>query len=217
LNDEFAPFPPEFHLTQLEELRTILPAGSRVLDLGAGTGRTALPLREHSCEVLCVDSNPEALASLRRAGIDALDADFLGTDWLDALPTGELDAVTILGNTLMLVHDVDKAARLFESLATLSGPDTLLVTDAIPQIHWPEVAEGYWTNGIDERSNTELRWADDDNVLTLREPSDGEGLKPSDRLHRLWTTGELALLARATGWRAPECSPERTLLVFRRA
>jgi SAM-dependent methyltransferase len=45
----------------------LLPPGARVLDLGAGTGRTADPLAELGYDVVAVDDSAEMLAHVRRA------------------------------------------------------------------------------------------------------------------------------------------------------
>ncbi|MFG0257610.1 MAG: class I SAM-dependent methyltransferase [Phycisphaerales bacterium JB043] len=218
MNDDLAPLPIEHHEAQLADLLEIVRPATSLLDLGAGNGRTALPLRDHGVDVFCVDNNSESLEHLRVAELPHVECDFLRAGWEHALDHNRFDTITILGNTLMLVHDVDHAVELLTTLRMLIDDRGVLVIDAIPQMHWIEVSEGYWINGIDESGETEFRWAPDDNVFTLRKPGTGDdkndGFHQDDRLHRLWTMGELSLLARASGWNPPTLSRRETLLVF---
>jgi SAM-dependent methyltransferase len=46
-----------------------LPAGARVLDVGAGSGRFALPLARHGFEVVAVDVLPSVMAPITRSGL----------------------------------------------------------------------------------------------------------------------------------------------------
>lgn len=47
---------------EIEHLRSLLPAGTRVLELGCGTGLLTHRLLEFGCEVTGVDNSPEMLA-----------------------------------------------------------------------------------------------------------------------------------------------------------
>lgn len=60
----------------------LVPAGTRVLDLACGRGRHARLLAARGCEVLAVDRDAEALATLAGiAGIETLAADLEGAPW----------------------------------------------------------------------------------------------------------------------------------------
>ena len=58
-----------------------LPAGARALDLACGRGRHARWLAARGCEVLAVDRDAEALASLAgEAGVTTRQLDLEGAD-----------------------------------------------------------------------------------------------------------------------------------------
>lgn len=55
--------------TEVVDLMTLLPPGARVLDLGCGDGRNAIPLLARGFHVTAVDASAAAIAALRyRAG-----------------------------------------------------------------------------------------------------------------------------------------------------
>ena len=60
----FASYPPETEET-VAGVRRLLPAGARLLELGVGTGRLAIPLAQAGLEVHGVDLDPAALEQLR--------------------------------------------------------------------------------------------------------------------------------------------------------
>jgi SAM-dependent methyltransferase len=222
LDQDRDPFPDEIHRGQLQDLLSVAPGGGKsILDLGAGSGRVALPLCACEHEVLAIDNDPEAATILGQQDIETIVCDFLKPGWDAVLGDRRFDLILMLGNTFMLVHEIDAALRLFEGLHPRVRDEGSLVLDAIPQLHWSEVADGYWVNGINEERGEVFRWAPDDNVFALRDAraahADDPALHDSDRLHRLWTRGELELLARATGWNSPRLSPSGTLLFFEKA
>ena len=57
--------PPDVQEAIVAALAARLPAGGRVLDLGAGSGRFALPLAGRGFRVMAADLSPEMLAHLR--------------------------------------------------------------------------------------------------------------------------------------------------------
>ena len=85
---------------------------------------------------------------------------------------------------------------------------------------WDDVAEGAWVTGVSEDGSWQMIWASGDAVIALRrddrvDPDDWE-IREDDRLLRLWSAGELALLAEASGWGTPESVDFRTLLRLER-
>ncbi len=222
-DDEWNPLDAEEHALQLQDLKALLEARASkerwLLDLGAGDGRIARPLTELGWRVLALDSSAEAAERCAGAGIAVRLADFLDPRADLAPDDGEYGAIWCLGHTLMLIHDVDQALRLMTRLRGLIDDHGWFAVDAFCDPCWREVAEGAWQNGVSEDGSQQLVWADGDNVFSLRE---GERVNPDDWTlhadeprHRLWSMGELTLLARASGWKPPAASPGNTLLLFR--
>jgi SAM-dependent methyltransferase len=76
-----------------------LAPGGRALEFAIGTGRIALPLREHGIAVSGVDSSAGMLAALRaKPGADGIDA-VLGDMATDRVP-GTFDLVYLVYNTI---------------------------------------------------------------------------------------------------------------------
>jgi len=50
--------------------------GKRVLDLGSGSGRDALILKDKGLEVVCLDASPEMVKITNQLGFETIEADF---------------------------------------------------------------------------------------------------------------------------------------------
>jgi len=195
----------------------------RILDLGCGDGRVLAPLADAGHDVIGVDSDPAAIDACRRRlqsrGRQAtlLQIDFL-RDWRGV--EGDYDHVLCLGNTFMTVHDVDAAADLFERVVSHLRPAGSFVIDDFPHEMWREIASGNWQAGISEDGEMQLVFAPGEPVFALRrggqvdESSWSPG--PDEPLNRLWSMGDLRLLARLSGLEPPEHLPAPGLIEFRR-
>jgi len=108
----------------LKPLAGRLEPGSRILDIGCGSGRDLRWLKERGYRVKGLEASP-SLASLARnhAGCEVLVADFLSHDF----SREEADALLLIG---ALVHLDKKRAgsALKRMLQVLSGPKYVLVS-----------------------------------------------------------------------------------------
>ncbi len=232
---DWDPLEPPLHQQQLTGIMQLLPDDrpGNILDLGCGSGRILLPLSMIGHRCLGVDSDLEALDACRASAAEAPDDVYLnllhcdfnsgGDEWVsDIATTGPFDLVMCVGHTWMLMTEPYEAVRTLQKIMQLVEPTTgVFVIDTIPTDLWPHVAHGDWVTGISEDRESQIVWAADDNVFALRESADNvdvyhdDSLKPDDRLHRLWTWGELRLLAQAAGLPEPTVDTESHLILFR--
>jgi SAM-dependent methyltransferase len=93
-----------------EEQQVIQHAWGHVLDIGCGAGRHALYLQERGCDVLGIDSSPNAIQVCSERGMR--DARLLSITQVSGR-LGIFDAVLLLGNNFGLVGNARRARWLF--------------------------------------------------------------------------------------------------------
>ena len=112
----------------------LTPAGGRVLELGVGTGRLAVPLatalRPHDATVTGIDTSAAMLERLaptrrRRRGRRAVVGDMV-----DGLPDGPFDVVLAAYNTLFNLLDADDQLRCLAGVAARLAPTGVLLVEA---------------------------------------------------------------------------------------
>lgn len=122
-------------------LLTSLAEGGRVLELGVGTGRLALPLAAAGCDVTGLDASAEMLGQLAAKDPDRTVRAVLGdvaapADW----PAGPFELVVAAFNLLLNLPDADAQARAVATAASVLGPGGHLVVEtAVPAL--PPVRE----------------------------------------------------------------------------
>jgi SAM-dependent methyltransferase len=220
--NDWLPMDEEQSKHQVEAIVSLLGDTSLdVIDVGCGDGRILIPLVVAGHRVVGIDIDPAAInaCSLRCAEMD-IDAVLYDANFFDALPLSEpVDVIVCCGQTFMLLSSVEdgvKALRLFKKSLRKGG---MIIIDDIPGDLWPEVAEGGWSNGINEEETLQLVWARNDAVFTIREgdqvDSDSWELKESDRCVRLWTMGALQLATQLADLSVPEVQVAGAVLVMR--
>lgn len=235
--DDYCPLDDDTALMQLEAvLERFAGADGWIVDLGCGDGRLALPLARAGARVLAIDHDPEALAAIeQRRSSESLsgelvtmkaDLQHLTADLIREHTLGTIEGALCLGHTFMLLHDPLDALNLLRVIRSLLGEGGFLAVDDFPVDLWYEVSEGNWQSGIAEMeaadgSGTELWqmvWKPGDPVIALRrgEEVDADEIEilPSDRLHRLYSMGELRLLAACSGFGEPKRLPGEGLILF---
>ncbi len=101
----------------------------RVLELGVGTGRLAVPMADAGLRVVGVDSSEAMLAKLReRDGLGVVDT-VLG-DIADELPAGPFEVVLVAYNTVFNLLGEHDQPRLFRRVAERLAPGGVFVVEA---------------------------------------------------------------------------------------
>ena len=150
-----------------EQQRTALGRPLRVLDLGGGTGGTAVPLAVAGHELTVVDPSPDALFSLRRRAAERGVEDHVRALQGDADTVGSLvgaDApfdLVCLHGTLELVDDPAAAVGSAAALLAPGGTLSLVVAQRLHAVLGNALA------GRLERARAVLerpdgRWGEDD-------------------------------------------------------
>jgi SAM-dependent methyltransferase len=112
-------------LAQFDEF---IPAGARVLDIGAGQGRNCLPLARRGCRVTALDPSAAALGAIRtRAEAEKLELQYVQQDFLDYEPERVFDVILCFG--LMQILRYQECASLVTRLHQwLRSGGTLFLT-----------------------------------------------------------------------------------------
>lgn len=111
-----------------------LARGGRVLELGIGTGRLALPLVAAGVEVHGVDASPEMVSKLRqKPGGDQIPV-HLG-DFAEVDAGGGFALVVLAVNTIFALPDQDAQVACFANAARHLAPEGAFVVEAwVPDI-----------------------------------------------------------------------------------
>lgn len=238
--DDYCPLDDETSTIQIEAIldRTRDSVGC-VVDIGCGNGRIALPLARVGRTVLAIDSDQHALDALRRsldsesdetrARVTLLhaDASSLTATALREAARSPITMALCVGHTFLLLHDPLDALAVMRTLGAAMEPGAPLLLDDFPHELWFDVSEGNWQSGIaemqaDDGADTELWqmvWKPGDPVIALRRGDevdpDSIEILPTDRLHRLYSMGELRLLCVCSGFDPPVRFPEEALIEIR--
>lgn len=117
----------ESHL--LKKCAEAIPDGSRVLDLGIGQGRNALPLARRGCQVTGIDTSRVSVDTVNRlAASEDLPLEAILQDFLRYEPERSFDVVLCFG--LMQMLDLQGCASLIERLHHWTRPGGALFLTA---------------------------------------------------------------------------------------
>lgn len=106
--------------------------GGRVLELGVGTGRLAVPMARAGLAVTGIDASEAMLARLAARDPDGIVTSICG-DMVDGLPDGPFDVALVAYNTIFNLLDDGAQHRCFtEVAARLRGDGRFVVEAFVP-------------------------------------------------------------------------------------
>jgi SAM-dependent methyltransferase len=108
--------------------------GGRVLELGIGTGRIALPLRQKGVVVHGIDASTAMVAKLRaKPGGENIPVTI--GDFADVAIEGQFSLIYVLFNTFFALLTQEAQLRCFENVARHLGPEGVFVMEAfVPDV-----------------------------------------------------------------------------------
>lgn len=106
---------------------TCEPVKARVLDVGCGAGRHAVPLQAAGIEVTGVDPSPGAVSVARARGVEVIH----GTVANVAREVHRFDTIILMGNNLGLIGPGERGQRLLADLAAIAAPGAMLIGSGI--------------------------------------------------------------------------------------
>src|SRR5689334_12246451 len=102
-------------------LLTELAAGGRVLELGIGTGRIAVPLALSGVDIQGIDTSPAIVAKMReKPGGDAIPVTI--GNMTDLPVDGEFSLIFVGFNTLFMLTSQEEQVQCFRSVAAHLAP-----------------------------------------------------------------------------------------------
>jgi SAM-dependent methyltransferase len=111
-----------------------LAGGGRLLELGVGTGRVAVPVAQRGSEIVGIDISPAMLRQLRaRPGGDRVTA--VVGDMADVAVAGSFSLVFSVFQTFFCIPTQDEQVRCFANVADVLEPDgRFLIEGFVPPL-----------------------------------------------------------------------------------
>ena len=108
--------------------------GGRVLELGVGTGRIAIPLYERGVKIRGIDASPAMITKLReKPGGDVIEVS--QGSFVDLPVEGEFSLIFVAFNTLFALLTQDEQLQCIQSVAShLSSGGSFLVEAFVPDL-----------------------------------------------------------------------------------
>jgi SAM-dependent methyltransferase len=110
------------------ELLVDLARGGKVLDLGSGTGRVALPLAQKGVDVQGIEASPAMVANLRRKRGGAELPVTIG-NFADVAVTSNYSLIFSVVNTFLLLPSNEEQRRCFRNVARHLAPGGLFLLE----------------------------------------------------------------------------------------
>ena len=141
------------YLTTMHYIHKLIPAGSEIIELGAGTGRYSIALAKEGYGVTAVELADRNLDLLRQnsrghANMQAVQGDCLD---LSRFPDGGFDAALVLGPLYHLYSDADHKTALAEAIrVTKPGGIVMVAFLSVHGILFNNYLQGNLFAGLEE-------------------------------------------------------------------
>jgi len=113
----------------VDRMAAVVGPGGRVLELGVGTGRLAIPMAEAGLRVVGIDTSEAMLDRLAAADPDQR-VEVVCGDMVHDLPGGPFDAALVAYNTIFNLLDERLQRRCFAEVAARLRPGGAFVVEA---------------------------------------------------------------------------------------
>ncbi|HEY6395023.1 MAG TPA: class I SAM-dependent methyltransferase [Candidatus Binataceae bacterium] len=126
---------------QAADFLLALAKGRRVLELGIGTGRIAIPLKQRGVRLDGIDASPAMVEKLR-AKAEGLDIPVTIGNFADLKIAGRFSLIYVVFNTLFMLTTQQEQLRCFQRVARRLAADGAFVVEAFMPNHWLLAHEG---------------------------------------------------------------------------
>jgi SAM-dependent methyltransferase len=176
----------------VERILELAGPEGRVLELGVGTGRLAIPMAAAGLSLTGVDASATMLSKLAENDSDRSVDARLG-DMVDGLPSGRFDLVLAAYNTFFNLLTAERQRACFAAVAERLVPDGRFVIEA----YVPERA-------LDSGSQVTLRSISVDRVVLSVSRQDPAEQRADGQYVELTEAGGVRLRPWAIRWAAPD-------------
>ncbi|MFF3333694.1 class I SAM-dependent methyltransferase [Streptomyces sp. NPDC002888] len=188
-------------------LAALTPASGRVLELGVGNGRMAIPLAKRGLTVHGIDASAQMLARLKERDPDATVVTHTGDFTTET--TGErYDVVFIALNTFFAPSTADAQVRCMQRMREQLAPGGRVVVEAFDplpyhQLDGEKTSTRYLSPGAVMIDSTHVM-RDRQLMLVIHTVIDGGTPRPTQEVIRYAWPSEIDLMARLAGLRLTE-------------
>jgi SAM-dependent methyltransferase len=117
-----------------EFLASVVAGSRRVLELGIGTGRVAIPLAARGLKLYGIDASPKMVGKMRaKPGADPIAVEI--GNFADVKIGGKFSLVFVVFNTLFMLENQAEQLRCFAQVARHLTPDGIFVVEAFVPDH----------------------------------------------------------------------------------
>lgn len=139
--------------TTMHYIHRFVPAGAKVLEVGAGTGRYSVALAREGCDVTAVELVEHNLELLRRNGAGLSNLRVMQGDAVDlsAFAEGSFDATLVLGPLYHLYEPAEQHRALDEAIrVTRRGGVVMTAFLSVYEILYNNYLQGDFCAGVTE-------------------------------------------------------------------